>query len=349
MKPLRSTGKSRKLNTRLKRDGSRHASRHVLDVRIPSTKESRLRRAAQTRLALKLGGLLFLSMGLMAAGKTVMHRALVEGDQVALKQLDVRTTGSLTRAKILRVAKVGEGGNLLKIDLQGVRDNVGALPQVAGVRVTRNFPDKLTISVREREPLAWLSSPADGMVALTSNGGFLVDTAGKVFRCRDMLDEYTSLPVIGVPRGLAVKDGGGIDSPPVRAAIEVIRRAGDYIDGKGWSLRGVDVVAEFLLVMRFRNDAEVTIAIHDPDELTRQFQDLALIAATAREKEWNIKTLNVALRRNQVVTFFDRAGGKGDENLVIDGDRRAAPSAATAVGKVKSRRTRQILGILGGD
>lgn len=60
----------------------------------------------------------------------------------------------LTPAQIAAAAAVVPGIHLFDADLVAVRERIEALPWVAHARVSRLWPDRVTIRVRERQPVA---------------------------------------------------------------------------------------------------------------------------------------------------------------------------------------------------
>lgn len=71
----------------------------------------------------------------------VVHKVVVKGES------------RLTAAQVLAAADVRLGTPLARVDTAGVAARVRQLGPVAGVHVTRSWPDTLTVSVVEREPV----------------------------------------------------------------------------------------------------------------------------------------------------------------------------------------------------
>jgi cell division protein FtsQ len=73
-----------------------------------------------------------------------------------LKVGDVRVEGNriVTTEEILRLAAIPESARLFDLDLFAVRMRVMQNPYVKGVSVTREVPNKIALTVEEREPLA---------------------------------------------------------------------------------------------------------------------------------------------------------------------------------------------------
>jgi cell division protein FtsQ len=89
----------------------------------------------------------------------------------------VRVTGTraVPQAEVLAVSKVRVGEPYLGIDLAAVRARVAALPRVAAVEVTRDYPSGLRIAVTERPAVASVSSGA--LFWLVAADGTVLDSA----------------------------------------------------------------------------------------------------------------------------------------------------------------------------
>lgn len=336
MKSKRTPRKAQIANIRVSRRTKQKQQRHVLDVKVRSTKEARLRRTAQAKLVLKVGGLLVAAVALIAAGKSILTQAVYLGDGVALQNLEVRTTGSLTRSRILETAKVGEGENLLNIDLNLVRDRLEVMPQVTSANVTRTLPDKLSIVVLEREAVAWLRCVQAGIPAQTSNGGHLVGQDGVVFRCDVLLGCYMALPVIDVSEPSMIRDGMRLKAAEYLAAMELVRINGGHLPRGGWEIQEIAVKTPYSLLVKYQNDALVTFGT---EGLERQLGDVATVAMHAAKVAKHIATMNVMVERNTPVTFYNFAGT--ETGVEIGRPRAGAIPEA-------DRRPGQVRGILGG-
>ncbi|CAN5478749.1 hypothetical protein BH23VER1_BH23VER1_31800 [soil metagenome] len=370
MKSRRTSRRSRPpSNLRLKRGQRERDQWHVLKVATKSTKERRHLRRAQTRIALRVGGLFALAIAVVAVGKSVIGRALYgrsipvevsvsdfarptgvaasEGvGGVRLAQIDIRTNGSLTRGRILEEAGVEEGQNLLKIDLAAVRSGLLALPQVSAVEVERALPDSLAITVSERIPLAWLSCPLNGVLSHTSSGGFLLDTEGHIFHCESLLREYLALPVIHVGQECRIKSGTKVDAENLRAAIDILKRTQQTMPGGHWKVKEIEVIAEYAVRARFHNHAEVVFGVRGLD---RQFGDLRAVADYVMRADKDLATLNLLVERNLPATFFDFRRGDDPEDIRPAGEHPGAEGSPDPVAPAPpDRRTQQVRGILGG-
>jgi cell division protein FtsQ len=117
---------------------------------------------------------------------------------IAVSGLDV-----VTREEVLDTAQVSLETPLLQVDTGRVADRVATIRRVAGVRVQRDYPSTLQITVVERIPLA---------VKDFADGPHLFD--------RDGVDFATAAPSSPLPY-LDV-DNPDPSDPPTRAALQVL-------------------------------------------------------------------------------------------------------------------------------
>jgi cell division protein FtsQ len=139
----------------------------------------------------------------------------------AVREIRVTGTAIAPPEQVRTIAAVTLGTPLARVDVDGVRDRVRALPSVADVDVHRAWPSTLVIAVVERKAVA--AVPAAG-------GYLLVDAVGVPFQT-----------VVRVPAGLAlvrVTSPGPAD-PATRAALRVLAALTPELRAKL-----VDLVAE---------------------------------------------------------------------------------------------------------
>jgi cell division protein FtsQ len=114
-----------------------------------------------------------LGWGLVALALAVGVAYLVRTPLFGLSDVRIEGTRSLQRAQILRASGIHLGEPYLGLDLAAIRSRVAAMPRVAAVRVTREYPSSLRIAVTERPPVASVS--AGGVYWLVAADGTVLD------------------------------------------------------------------------------------------------------------------------------------------------------------------------------
>jgi cell division septal protein FtsQ len=115
----------------------------------------------------------------------VAKRAIGAATFFRLKNIEVSSAKRLTQEEILGLAGVENGQDLARMNLKRMGEQLSQNPWVETVRINRYFPDRLSIAVTEREPLAIV------------NMGFIyyLDKKGTVFKVLNQGDKL-DFPVI---------------------------------------------------------------------------------------------------------------------------------------------------------
>ncbi len=120
----------------------------------------------------RLGGWAPVLVGLSVAGVLAFLGWVVFfSSWLAVDDVDVSGTRTLSAADVQAAAGVEAGTPLVRLDLSEIADRVEELPEVADASAHRSWPHTVTISVTERSPVAaveqdgaWWVMDADGVV-----------------------------------------------------------------------------------------------------------------------------------------------------------------------------------------
>jgi cell division protein FtsQ len=122
---------------------------------------------------------------------------------MAARNFVVTGLGAVTQDEATNAAAVMPGTPLLQVDTDAVAERVAAIRRVASVRVQREYPSTLRITVVERVPVVVKDYP---------DGPHLFD--------HDGVDFAVAPPPQGVP--FLDTDHPGPDDPPTKAALQVM-------------------------------------------------------------------------------------------------------------------------------
>jgi cell division protein FtsQ len=109
----------------------------------------------------------------LAAGVAYLIRTPLFG----LSAVRVEAARTVTQAEVVEASQVRLGEPYLGLDLAAIRARVAALPRVAAVRVARDYPSSLRITVSERPPVASVSSGS--VFWLVAADGTVLDAASR--------------------------------------------------------------------------------------------------------------------------------------------------------------------------
>jgi cell division protein FtsQ len=130
---------------------------------------------------------------------------LLAGPVLVVRAVHVDGLVTLPAEQVQEAAGIGSGTPLLRVDVGTAEARVARLPQVASVEVTRDWPDRVVITVVERVPVAVVGAAGQRS---------LIDAHGVLF------DLVTGEPPAGVvPLDVAEPSA---DDPATRAGIAAI-------------------------------------------------------------------------------------------------------------------------------
>ena len=159
------------------------------------------------------------------------------------------------------VAAAGDG-NVFDLDLPAIRRRLETNPWVRTADVRRRLPDKIVVSVQEREPAG---------VALVDGRALLVDETGITLAECGTLPESCAFPVLTGLDGLDAETRAGRIASGVAACREVARIA----PGLAASLSEVDLrMPDRITVLRDGGGAPLLLSPEEPGRNLRNFLDI---------------------------------------------------------------------------
>jgi cell division protein FtsQ len=132
---------------------------------------------------------------------------LFDSGLLAVRSVAVTGTRLVPVSEVIAAADVPPGTPLARVNVAQVTQRVDAIRQVASATVTKDWPDALTITVRERTPAV--------AVRMAGGGYDLVDPAGVIVRWA--ADKPAALPLY-----LTSAPGGALRGDPGVAAAAAV-------------------------------------------------------------------------------------------------------------------------------
>jgi cell division protein FtsQ len=177
----------------------------------------------------------------------------------AAKDIRLRGAGGISRAEILSVARVGDRSNVFHLDTLATERRLERDPRILAARVTTSLPDRLSIEIVPRSPVAVLGTPE----VLVGADGVVIGPAG------DQLD----LPA------LTDGDGGPVETRALPAAAATAGALGPALRG---AVDAVVVTSDGDLKVRLA--AGFSASFGDASELEAKAASLAVLLAWVEEE-----------------------------------------------------------------
>jgi cell division septal protein FtsQ len=293
---MRRSSESKPRNQRISSPKQRR-QRHLLDVKVRSRKASEQRNQRLVLWGCRLVVIAAVIGGLVLGGRAALRKFLWQNQEFQISEIKVNTDGSLSREEILKAAGIHTGENIFAVKLGVAHERLAHLPQVEHVEIQRGLPNRISIDVAERHPVAWIASgPASE--AVTGSEGLLVDAQGTVMKAGRVLPDYLRLPLICGVNTANLADGQTVDLPELRAALELLQLNGD---NARLQIRSIDLEKGYCLLVTDNSQAVYTFS---PDRISDQLDRLNRVFDYAESNQQQLQTVNLLVQRNVPVTFM---------------------------------------------
>lgn len=230
--------------------------------------------------------------GLFYGGREALRRFLWENPEYNLAVVEINNDGQgVTREMILAATGLEVGHNIFSYSLADARKALVEMPQVDHVELRRVYPNKITIDLVERRPVAWLAR-SDAEDPSAAEDTFLIDDKGVLFKPKRLLTEFLRLPVIsGVETGNFLP-GETVELYEVHSALNLIRESSD---AGVFQIQGINLSKGYCMVV---NDIRNKKILFPLDDVEKHLNRLAAVFDYATANQKDIATVNLLVERN---------------------------------------------------
>lgn len=305
---------------------------HLLDVKVRSYKFKQQRNRKALNALFKLILVASLAGGAWYGGRECLNRFLWLNPDYNLTTIEIEDDGTLTRDQILDAAGIHEGENIFRVNLSKARDGMGRLPQVERVEMERMLPGKITITIAERKPIAWLTAKGSDDPT-TSPDAFLIDAKGTLIKTSKQLREYFHMPVIFGFSTDNLEAGQTLTAPEIAAALNLIDL---NADNSRFQIRGIDLSRGYCMVVTNQSRMMITFGLDNIDE---QLKRLGWTLDYAEGSNKILQTANFMVEHNIPVTFAQTADDAGNAAPEVPAVAAPKPTPAPASRATPVNRT----------
>ncbi len=294
------TGKS----SNVRRTSAKQRGRsHVLDVSVRTSQAGRLRKRKVYRFTLRLFLVFVVAAGLYFGIRKVVSTLLLENPDYNVAEMNVETDGMLARETVLEAADLHKGANIFFINLDRTKARIEAIPQVEKVQVSKQLPNRISIQITERKPVAWVA-PEHGAASrdeiASSPGAHLVDARGVLLPSKNAQSQDRYLPIIRNYTGGPRTDGQEVEGEEIKAALDLLHAQQDSVIAARFQIQEIDLSKHFGLQVTDRNGLQVLFGL---DEMERQLKRLDVDLQMLDQSSQKPQTINLLVQKNVPVTF----------------------------------------------
>ena len=277
---------------------------HVLEGVTVRTKEAAQQRKDRfVGLSAKLLLAACLGTGLYVGVKKGAAWLVLKNPDYNVAELNVETDGVLTPESVLDVADLHKGANIFMVNLSRAKARVEAIPQVEKVQVTRQLPNRISIQINERKPVAWVA-PEHGAATrdavAKSPSAYLVDARGVLWPAKKLNPQDYFLPIIRNYSNGPRSDGQEVEGEEIKAALDLLHAHQDSLIGERFQIQEIDLAKHFGLEVTDRNGLQVLFGLDDMDH---QLKRLNVFLQVVEQRGEKAQTINLLAQKNVPITY----------------------------------------------
>lgn len=275
----------------------------LMNVSVRTAQASRLRQRKVFSFVCKLLGVVGISAGLYLGARKGFNWLLLKNPDYNVRELSVETDGVLAREVVLEAADVHKGSNIFLVNLTRAKARVEALPLVEKAQVSRQMPNRISIQINERKPVAWIApdhhaSAREEVVA--SADSHLIDAHGVLLPVTHAAPEDRYLPIIRNYTGGPRQDGLEAEGEEIKAALDLLHAQQDSMIAARFQIQEIDLAKHFGLQVTDRNGLQV---LFDLDDMDKQLKRLDGALQALDQGSQKPRSINLLVQKNVPVTF----------------------------------------------
>ncbi len=299
---IRTSG-SRKKNAR-RTSSAQRRYQHVLDVTVRSSHFGRQRQRRILGWLTKFLIVAALGTGLYFGARKAVSWVLLKNPDYNVAELDVETDGILDSEQVLQTADLHKGSNIFFVNLDRAKTRIESIPEVDHVQVSRQLPNRITVQINERKPVAWLSTARDidsRDEVVASKDSLLIDASGVLLKPWKLSPQDRYLPIIRHYVGATLAEGTQTDGEEIKAALDLLRAHQDSLVAARFQIQEIDLAKHYGLQVTDHNGMQVLFPL---EEMDRQLKRLDTYLQYTDQHNQRIQTINLMVQKNVPVTYM---------------------------------------------
>lgn len=217
-----------------------------------------------------------------------------------------KPTVILPRQRVFEIAQVDLTGTIFSVDLDEAERLLLERPEIEEVKVKRTLPDSISIQIKERIPVAWLSCRELGLAGRNPHKGILLDSSGVSFYCeKEFWEVAKNLPVIQITSNSITEFpiGKKMRNQDAERALNLVLKLRE-MKQQPWEIDRVSVENFYTLHVISKDGVIAVLGMHDHD---RQLHQLILAREHAMKNDKELEWIDLRPKTNIPVHY--KGGG----------------------------------------
>ncbi len=270
---------------------------HLLDVRVRRSTAKRQRRHRVLRTVFGVILWVGLAAGAIFGFQAIVNKFFLQNPEYSLRVVDADLDDLMSRDEAMRLAGITLGKNIFQVDLGAAEQALQQIDQIENVTIQRDWPDKITIKLTKRVPIAWLARSDAGNLA--ADRTLLLDAKGHTMKPYRIEPDYWRLPVIYTPDPGLIQQGDILAVADLQAALDLLAERAKRHDSL-LDISSIDITKGYALEVIDADKAHFTSAPQDPGP---QLDRLQKLLVNCRDNNRQIESVNLIPKKYTPVRF----------------------------------------------
>ncbi len=291
----RTAGSRTAKNRRPGKSGS--GREHLLDVRVRRSTAKRQRKNRALRVVFGATLWVGLAAGAVFGFHAIVDKFFLRNPEYNLRLVDAQLDDLMSRDEAMNLTGITLGKNIFQIDLGAAEHALQQIDQIENVAIQRDWPDKITIKLTKRVPIAWLARSDSGNLA--TDHTLLLDAKGHTMKPYRIEPDYWRLPVIYAPDTALIQQGDILAVADLQAALDLLAARTERADSL-LEISSIDITKGYALDVIATDKAHFTFAPQDP---AGQLDRLQKLLVNCRDNNRQIESVNLIPKKYTPVRF----------------------------------------------
>jgi cell division septal protein FtsQ len=271
-------------------------SHHLLDVRVRRSTAKRQRRHRVIHTIFAFTVWISLAVGAGYGFHAVVNKFFLQNPEYNLRVVDTDLDGLMTKEEAMQIAGIQTGKNIFRVDLGAAERELQKIEQIDKVIIQRDWPDRISIRITKRIPIAWLARAGTE----DDSHSLLLDAQGNTMKPYRVEPEYWHLPVIFAPNLELIQKRDMLAVADLQAALDLLAARAKQSDSL-LSIVSVDISKGYALEVVDADKARISFPPRDP---AKQLERLQKLLVSCRDTGRKLEAVNLIPPKYTPVRFL---------------------------------------------
>lgn len=251
-----------------------------------------------TKITILVAVLFVVFYGIRQAIQFTFH----QNPDFRLQAINLNPNHVIDETDLVEHLKIDLAANIFDFDIELMEQKLLEIPAIESAKIERELPGTLSFQIVTRQPMAWIASPDEGLLASRELNQLLIDHNHFIYPCpENQLEHAAKLPIIQLKANPdhPIRAGLALNHPEYRRCIQILKSFHAAFPDDVAMIESIYQLNPWSVNLTTRDG---TLATFGLDGHTRQLDYLSKALHHAEKKGYEIETINLIPKQNVPIT-----------------------------------------------